>query len=81
MRIAEIHKRHRSEIKSMTDGWRRLLSSYSEPYQSKLEKERCEGLKRGIVKYEKMLNSTDDEYIYTFQGIMVNGILPEMMKF
>lgn len=81
MKTAEIQKRNREEIKSMVDGWRRLLSGYSRCYLSKNGKEHCEGLKSGIARYEKMLNSTSDEYIYTFNGVVVNDILPESMKF
>ena len=81
MEQASIHKKSRTEIKSMVDSWRRLLSSYSGRNLSKYEKENYEALKSGIKRYEVVLNSTDDEYIYMFQGKMVNDILPQVMKF
>lgn len=81
METAEIQKRNRVEIQSIVRAWRRILSSYSGNFLTGHEKELCEGLKSGIVKYEEMLNSTSDEYIYTFKGMLVNDILPEAMKF
>ena len=81
MEQVSIHKKSRTEIKSIVDGWKRLLSSYYGRYLSKNEKEHCEALKSGIKRYEVMLNSTDEEYIYEFQGKMVNDILPQVMKF
>ncbi len=65
----------------MIDSWRRILYSYSGCYLSKNEKEHCEALKSGIKRYEVMLNSTDEEYIYEFKGKIVNDILPKEMKF
>ena len=81
MESASIQKSSRDEIKSIVDGWKRLLSSYSGRYLSKYEKEHCEALKSGIKRYEVMLNSTDEEYIYVFQGKMVNDVLPQVIKF
>lgn len=81
MKEASIKKRSRVEIQSMIDDWRRRLSYFVYGYQTKSERAHCESLKAGIVRYEQMLKSTDDEYIYEFKGKMVNDILPQEMKF
>lgn len=83
MKAAKLIKESREEIKKNISEIKAKIAESEKAgvILSDFGKYLYESRKENLKKLEQRLNATEDEFIYIFNGVVVNDVLPEMMRF